>query len=243
MSRDQRVLVTGASGGIGAAIARALAQKGFDLTLHYRRGVEAAEALAASIRDDGNKAHTLGFDVTDRAAVRAALDADMRDHGPFWGAVLNAGSHSDNAFPALSGEDWDRVVNTNLTAFYNVLHPLIMPLIRARRGGRIVTMASVAGQIGNRGQTNYSAAKAGLIGATKALAVELASRRITVNCVAPGLVETAMVEGAPVAEIVKHIPLRRAGTAAEVAAVVDFLFSDDAGYITRQVLAVNGGLC
>jgi 3-oxoacyl-[acyl-carrier protein] reductase len=243
MSRDRRVLVTGASGSIGASIARVLAGAGFDIALHYRRGVDAAEALVGSIRADGGAAHALGFDVTDREAARAALEADMRDHGPFWGAVLNAGSHADNAFPALTGEDWDRVVDTNLTAFYNVLHPLIMPLVRARRGGRIVTMASVAGLIGNRGQTNYSAAKAGLIGATKALAVELARRKITVNCVAPGLIETAMVEDAPVDEIVKHIPLGRAGTPEEVAALVGFLFSQEAGYITRQVLAVNGGLC
>jgi 3-oxoacyl-[acyl-carrier protein] reductase len=243
MSRPERVLITGASGGIGGAIAQVLGHAGFDLVLHYRSNGEAAETLADAIRTAGGKAHTLGFDITDRAAARQALEADMDAHGPFWGAVLNAGINADGAFAGMSGEDWDRVVDTGLGGFYNVLHPLIMPLVRQRKGGRIVTIASVAGQIGNRGQTNYSAAKAGLIGATKALAVELASRRITVNCVAPGLVETAMLEGAPVEEILKHIPLGRAGKPEEVAALVGFLFTDSAAYITRQVLGVNGGLC
>lgn len=243
MSVSRRVLVTGASGGIGGAIAQALAGDGFDLVLHYRRNAAAAEALADTLRASGSKAATLGFDITDREGARQALEADIEAHGPFWGAVLNAGISADNAFPALTGDDWDRVVDTGLGGFYNVLHPLVMPLVRKRQGGRIVTIASVAGLIGNRGQTNYSAAKAGLIGATKALAVELASRRITVNCVAPGLIETGMIEGAPVEEILKHVPLGRAGKPEEVAALVAFLFSDAAAYITRQVLSVNGGLC
>ncbi|HET7359995.1 MAG TPA: 3-oxoacyl-ACP reductase FabG [Rhodanobacteraceae bacterium] len=243
MSASRRVLVTGASGGIGGAIAQALARDGFDLVLHFRRNADAAETLAEAIRADGGTAATLGFDISDREGARQALEADIEAHGAFWGAVLNAGISADNAFPGLSGDDWDRVVDTNLGGFYNVLHPLVMPLVRKRQGGRIVTIASVAGLIGNRGQTNYSAAKAGLIGATKALAVELASRRITVNCVAPGLIETGMIEDAPVEEILKHIPLARAGKPEEVAALVAFLFSDDGAYITRQVLSVNGGLC
>ncbi len=243
MSTHRRVLVTGASGGIGGAIARALAGGGFDLVLHYRGNAVAAEALAEAIRTEGGSASTLGFDITDRAAARQALEADIEARGAFWGVVLNAGISADNAFPALTGEDWDRVVDTGLGGFYNVLHPLVMPLVRLRKGGRIVTIASTAGQIGNRGQTNYSAAKAGLIGATKALAVELASRRITVNCVAPGLVETGMIEDAPVEEILRHVPLGRAGKPEEVAALVAFLFTDAAAYVTRQVLAVNGGLC
>lgn len=243
MSRPERVLITGASGGIGGAIAQVLGQAGFELVLHYRRHADAAETLADTIRTAGGSAHVLGFDITDRAVARQALEADMDDNGPFWGAVLNAGISADGAFAGMSGEDWDRVIDTGLDGFYNVLHPLIMPLVRQRKGGRIVTIASVAGQIGNRGQTNYSAAKAGLIGASKALAVELASRRITVNCVAPGLIDTAMLDDAPVEEILKHIPLGRAGKPEEVAALVGFLFTDPAAYITRQVLAVNGGLC
>lgn len=243
MSDERRVLITGASGGIGGAIARLLGRAGFGLALHYHRNEAGAGALAEDIRGAGGTTHTLGFDLTDRSAARAALEADIAAHGAYWGVVLNAGINADHAFPAMPGADWDRVLDTNLGGFYNVLHPLIMPLVRLRNGGRIVTIASVAGLIGNRGQVNYSAAKAGIIGASKALAVELASRRITVNCVAPGLIDTGMLEHAPVEEILKHIPLGRAGTTEEVAALVAFLFTDPAGYITRQVLSVNGGLC
>lgn len=172
------------------------------------------------------------------------LEADIAAHGAYYGVVLNAGLSRDGAFPALSDEDWDAVLRTNLDGFFNVLHPLIMPMIRLRRGGRIVAVSSVSGLIGNRGQVNYSAAKAGLIGAVKALAIELGKRGITVNAVAPGLIDTDMVdERVPVAEILKMIPLGRCGEADEVAQAVRFLMSDGAGYITRQVLAVNGGLC
>ncbi|HEX7341990.1 MAG TPA: 3-oxoacyl-ACP reductase FabG [Rhodanobacteraceae bacterium] len=243
MNKLRRVLVTGASGGIGSAIAHALAAAGFELGLHYHHNASAAQALAESIVGAGGKAHTLGFDIADRTATRAALEADVEAHGAYWGVVCNAGFSIDNAFPALTGEEWDQVIDTHLHGFYNVLQPLTMPLVRLRDGGRIVTIASTAGQIGNRGQTNYSAAKAGLIGASKALAVELASRRITVNCVAPGLIETSMLEGASIEHILSHIPLGRAGKPEEVAALVAFLFRDEAAYITRQVLAVNGGLC
>lgn len=243
MSDTRRVLVTGASGGIGSAIARTLGRAGFDIAVHYRSNAAAAQTLVDEILAAGGSAHALGFDITDRAAARAALEADVAAHGPCWGVVLNAGINADGTFAALPGEDWDRVIDTGLGGFYNVLQPLTMPLVRMRQGGRIVTIASVAGLIGNRGQTNYSAAKAGLIGATKALAVELASRKITVNCVAPGLIETGMLDDAPVEEILKHIPLGRAGTPEEVAALVAFLFCDEAAYITRQVLSVNGGLC
>ena len=243
MSRERRVLVTGASGGIGSAIARRLAMAGFAVTAHYRSNAERAEALAEEIRSGGGHADTLGFDITDREASREALEADIEANGMWWGVVLNAGITADNAFPAMPGEDWDRVVDTNLGGFYNVLHPLTMPLVRLRDGGRIVTIASVAGQTGNRGQVNYSAAKAGLIGASKALAVELAKRRITVNCVAPGLIETDMLDEAPVEEILRHIPMGRPGTPDEVAGLVAFLFTEPAAYITRQVLGINGGLC
>jgi 3-oxoacyl-[acyl-carrier protein] reductase len=157
--------------------------------------------------------------------------------------VLNAGIARDNAFPALDGDDWDQVLTTNLDGFFNVVHPLTMPMIRRRDGGRIVTISSVSGIIGNRGQVNYSAAKAGIIGATKALAVELATRNITVNCVAPGVIETAMIEKAPVEEILKMIPMQRLGSVDDVSGIVAFLLSDEASYMTRQVLSVNGGIC
>ncbi len=239
MKDARRVLVTGASGGLGAAIARRLGAAGFELCLHYHHNAAKAETLA---REIGGKARALGFDVADRDAARAALEADLEAHGAYWGVVCNAGITADNTFAAMPGADWDRVICTNLGGFYNVLQPLVMPLVRLREGGRIVTIASVSGIMGNRGQTNYSAAKAGLIGASKALAVELASRRITVNCVAPGFIETDMVHALPMEEILKQIPMGRAGKPEEVAALVAFLFSDDAAYITRQVLSVNGGM-
>lgn len=238
------ILVTGSSRGIGRAIAIALAQAGHDLVIHYRDKREQAEATAASVRALGRDARVLQFDVSDRAAARAALEADIAAHGAYYGVVLNAGLTRDNAFPALSDADWDSVLRTNLDGFYNVLHPVVMPMVRRRASGRIVCMASVSGLIGNRGQVNYSASKAGLIGAAKALAVELAKRQITVNCVAPGLIDTDMLdEYVPVEEILKAVPAQRMGTPEEVAAAVVFLMSQPAGYITRQVLAVNGGLC
>lgn len=243
MKESRRVLVTGASGTIGSAIAFSLAAAGFDLGLHYHRNADRAETLAQAIRAAGGSAHCVGFDVSERAQTRQALEAELETGGAYWGVVCNAGITADNTFAAMPGEDWDRVLAANLDGFYNVLHPLLMPLVRLKDGGRIVTIASVAGLTGNRGQTNYSAAKAGLIGASKALAVELASRRITVNCVAPGLIETGMLHNAPIEEFLKHIPLGRLGRPEEVAALVAFLFSDAAAYITRQVLSVNGGLC
>jgi 3-oxoacyl-[acyl-carrier protein] reductase len=236
------VLVTGGSGGLGRAIATALGRDGFDVTVAFRRNKDAAQQTAAAIVDAGGAARTLGFDVEDRAECAMVLTADVETHGAFWGIVSNAGLHADAAFPSLAGDQWDHVLRTNLDGFYNVVHPLVMPLVRTRDGGRIVTISSVAGLVGNRGQVNYSAAKAGLIGATKALAQELAKRRITVNSVAPGLIDTEMATGAPVEEILKLIPMRRLGHAHEVAATVSFLFSEGAAYITGQVISVNGGL-
>jgi 3-oxoacyl-[acyl-carrier protein] reductase len=236
------VLVTGSSRGIGRAIALRLARDGHDLVLHCRKEREQAEGAAAEIRTLGREARVLQFDVADREAAASVLLADVEAHGCYYGVVCNAGIARDGAFPALTGEDWDAVIHTNLDAFYNVLQPLTMPLVRRKAPGRIVTLASVSGLMGNRGQVNYSAAKAGIIGATKALAVELASRKITVNCVAPGLIETDMVEPALVEEALKIIPAKRVGRPEEVAAVVSFLMGDDAAYITRQVISVNGGM-
>jgi 3-oxoacyl-[acyl-carrier protein] reductase len=239
----ERVLVTGSSRGLGRAMALRLARDGFDIALHCRSRREEAEAVAAEIDALGRNAWVLQFDISDRDQARAALEADIEDNGAYYGVVCNAGVSRDGAFPALTGEDWDGVVHTNLDGFYNVLNPLIMPMIRRRRPGRIVTLASVSGLMGNRGQVNYSAAKAGIIGATKALALELATRRITVNCVAPGLIETDMTEDLPVEDMLAMIPARRAGQPEEVAGAVSFLMGEDAGYVTRQVISVNGGLC
>lgn len=242
MKGETTVLVTGASRGIGRAIALRVAQAGHDVVVHCRSRIEEAEAVAEQVRALGRQARVLAFDVADRAASAAALLADVEAHGAYYGVVCNAGIARDNAFPAMSGEDWDAVVHTNLDGFFNVLNPLVMPMVRRRKPGRIVTLSSVSGLVGNRGQTNYSAAKAGIIGATKALALELASRAITVNCIAPGLIDTEMLE----AEVVEHalplVPARRLGRPEEVAAAVAFLLSEDAGYITRQVISVNGGL-
>jgi 3-oxoacyl-[acyl-carrier protein] reductase len=242
MSGDSTVLVTGASRGIGRAIAIRAAQDGFDVVVHCRSRVDQAEAVAAEIKNLGRSARVLSFDIADRAATAQVLEADIAEHGTYYGVVCNAGMARDNAFPAMSGEDWDAVIHTNLDAFYNVLNPLVMPLVRRRKPGRIVTLSSVSGLVGNRGQTNYSAAKAGIIGASKALALELASRGITVNCVAPGLIDTEMVSGEVADEALKMIPMRRMGKPEEVAAVVSFLLSEQASYVTRQVISVNGGL-
>lgn len=242
MTIDKTVLVTGASRGIGCAIALRLAQAGHDLVVHCRSRLDEAEAVAAQARALGRSARVLAFDIADRDAAAQALNADVEAHGAYYGVVCNAGIACDTAFPAMSGAEWDGVIRTNLDGFYNVLHPLVMPMVRRRKPGRIVTLSSVSGLVGNRGQTNYSAAKAGIIGATRALAVELASRGITVNCVAPGLIDTEMLNEDVIERALPLIPAGRLGRADEVAAAVAFLLSDEAGYITRQVLSVNGGM-
>ena len=241
-SSSNRILVTGASRGIGKAIAVSLAKAGFELAVHYVSDATGANDTAKSIAVNESLAQLLQFDISDRQQARAVLEQDIAEHGTYYGVVCNAGITADGVFPMLTGDDWDRVVDTNLTGFYNVLIPIIMPMIRRRKPGRIVTISSVSGLMGNHGQVNYSAAKAGIIGATKALAVELASRQITVNCVAPGLIDTSMTKNVSIDEIIKMIPAGRIGQPDEVAALVCFLMTKEAAYITRQVISVNGGL-
>ncbi|MGI2259716.1 3-ketoacyl-ACP reductase FabG2 [Shewanella sp. GXUN23E] len=242
MSHHRRVLVTGASKGIGQAIAIQLAQDGFEVTVHYMGDQAGAAQTLASIEAAGGKGNLIQFDIRDRAQCKARLEAHISEHGAFYGVVSNAGLTKDTAFPAMTGEEWDGVVHTNLDSFYNVLHPCVMPMIQLRKGGRIVTLASVSGMAGNRGQTNYSASKAGIIGASKSLALELAKRKITVNCVAPGLIDTGMVDEQVKEHALPLVPLRRMGEPQEVAGLVSYLMSDVAAYVTRQVISINGGL-
>lgn len=241
----KRVLIIGASGSIGGAISKALAQQGFSLTLHYRSNRDAIDGIVSRIREvrsSCGEIETLAFDVSDRSTTARTLEASIAERGPFYGVVYNAGMHRDSPLVAMSGEDWDAVIATNLTGVYNVLQPLLMPMVQAHAGGRIITISSVAGITGNRGQTNYSAAKAGVIALTKSLAAEMAKRNILVNCVAPGFIESEMIENIPKEEIQRIVPLRRAGSPEEVAGVVGFLFSDAATYLTGQVISPNGGL-
>lgn len=238
----RNVLVTGASKGIGRAIACQLAADGFAIAVHYHQDRSGAEATLATLVAAGGTGRLIQFDIADRDGCRRHIEADIEAHGAYYGVVSNAGIIRDGAFPALSESDWDGVIHTNLDSFYNVLHPCVMPMVSARRGGRIVTLSSVSGIMGNRGQVNYSAAKAGIIGASKALALELAKRKITVNCVAPGLIDTGMVPDELAGEALKMIPLQRLGQAEEVAGLVSYLMSDIAAYVTRQVISINGGM-
>ncbi len=243
MSEQLDILVTGASSGIGRAIARRLAKDGFGIVAHYSSNKAGAEETCEVVEGAGGRCRLLGFDVSQGEETEARIEQDMETHGAYYGLICNAGITRDGAFPMLSRDDWSQVIDVNLNGLYNVLRPVVMPMIQRRKPGRIVTLSSVSGIMGNRGQVNYSAAKAGIIGATKALAIELAKRKITVNCVAPGLIESAMTEELPLDKILDSIPARRMGRAEEVAALVAFLCSADAAYITRQVISINGGLC
>jgi 3-oxoacyl-[acyl-carrier protein] reductase len=239
----QTILVTGASSGIGRAIALRLAQDGYQVVVHYAQNRKGAELTKSEINEASGHSRLISFDMTDEFETRKAIEADIDTHGAYYGVVCNAGVTLDGVFPMLSGEDWRQVIDVNLNGLYNVLHPIVMPMVKRRKAGRIVTISSLSGLMGNRGQVNYSASKAGIIGASKALALELAKKKITVNCVAPGLIESEMTENLPLEKIIDSIPVGRIGKPAEVAALVAFLCSPDAAYITRQVVSVNGGMC
>lgn len=237
-----RVLITGSSRGIGKAIAIKLAENGFDIALHFHSNHSAAAEVQQTLSALGVNVSLLQFDIGDRPAAKQAIEADIAEHGAYYGVILNAGINRDTAFPAMTENEWDSVIHTNLDGFYNVIHPTIMPMVQARKGGRIITLASVSGIAGNRGQVNYSASKAGIIGATKALSLELAKRKITVNCIAPGLIETDMVSDFPSDLVNQMVPMKRMGKPNEIAGLANFLLSEDAAYITRQVISVNGGM-
>jgi 3-oxoacyl-[acyl-carrier protein] reductase len=238
---EKKVLITGASRGIGRAIALAVSEAGYTVTAHYNKGKETAESLEKEILQKGGKIELVQFDISNRKECQEKLSKWSEENGAFWGVICNAGVSADDSFPGMSGENWDLVLRTNLDGFYNVLHPVIMPICRKKQG-RIITISSVSGLTGNRGQVNYSAAKAGIIGATKALAVELASRSITVNCIAPGIIETDMIKDLQLDKVLPSIPMGRTGKPGEVAALAVFLLSEEASYITRQVISVNGGM-
>lgn len=238
----KRVLITGASRGIGRAIALYLAPFGYELVLHYHSNEQKVQEVLSTVQELGATASLIQFDLKNREQVASVLSEDIHQHGVYYGVVCNAGINDDNPFPILAGVQWDKVIDTNLNGLYNVLSPVVMPMVENRVRGRIITISSISGLVGNRGQVNYSAAKAGIIGASKALALELAKHKITVNCIAPGLIETDMVKDLPLDEIKKMIPMRRLGQPKEVASLVAYLLSEESAYITRQVISVNGGM-
>ena len=239
---NKTVLVTGSSRGIGRVIATYLAKEGYEIVIHYNQSKKEAEDVFEDIKNSGGKGRILQFDISNLEECKNAISCDMEKNGVYYGVICNAGVAADNPFPLISELDWNRVISTNLNGFYNVLQPIVLPMVQARKPARIITISSISGIIGNRGQVNYSAAKAGIIGATKALALELAKRNITVNCIAPGLIETDMIKDLPLEEITKAIPLRRVGKPEEVASLASYLLSDKASYITKQVISIDGGL-
>lgn len=238
-TKTKEILITGSSRGIGKATAKLLAKQGYKIVLHCNKNIDKAKSVQEEI---GENSRILQFDISNREQTTEILTNDIAENGVYFGLVLNAGITKDNVFPAMEDDEWDSVINTNLNGFYNVVKPLILPMIQSRQKGRIVTLSSVSGLSGNRGQVNYSASKAGIIGATKALSLEVAKRGITVNCVAPGVIESDMTEDLPKDKVLDMIPMKRFGTAKEVANVIEFLISEKASYITGQVISVNGGL-
>lgn len=238
-TKTKEILITGSSRGIGKATAKLLAKQGYKIVLHCNKNIDKAKSVQEEI---GENSRILQFDISNREQTTEILTNDITENGVYFGLVLNAGITKDNVFPAMEDDEWDSVINTNLNGFYNVVKPLILPMIQSRQKSRIVTLSSVSGLSGNRGQVNYSASKAGIIGATKALSLEVAKRGITVNCVAPGVIESDMTEDLPKDKVLDMIPMKRFGTAEEVANVIGFLISEKASYITGQVISVNGGL-
>ncbi len=238
-TKTKEILITGSSRGIGKATAKLLAKQGYKIVLHCNKNIDKAKSVQEEI---GENSRILQFDISNREQTTEILTNDIAENGVYFGLVLNAGITKDNVFPAMEDDEWDSVINTNLNGFYNVVKPLILPMIQSRQKSRIVTLSSVSGLSGNRGQVNYSASKAGIIGATKALSLEVAKRGITVNCVAPGVIESDMTEDLPKDKVLDMIPMKRFGTAEEVANVIEFLISEKASYITGQVISVNGGL-
>ena len=238
-TKTKEILITGSSRGIGKATAKLLAKQGYNIVLHCNKNIDKAKSVQEEI---GENSRILQFDISNREQTTKILTNDIAENGVYFGLVLNAGITKDNVFPAMEDDEWDSVINTNLNGFYNVVKPLILPMIQSRQKSRIVTLSSVSGLSGNRGQVNYSASKAGIIGATKALSLEVAKRGITVNCVAPGVIESDMTEDLPKDKVLDMIPMKRFGTAEEVANVIEFLISEKASYITGQVISVNGGL-
>ena len=242
VNKNKSILITGASGSIGIAISKKVISNGYDAVLCYNRNDSFIEKIKDYSKDYDVNIRFLKIDVSNRDEAKNILLKDIEDNSPYYGVVLSSGITMDNAFPAMTGEEWDNVIDVNLKSFYNIVNPIVMPMIRGRKGGRIIAISSVSGIIGNRGQVNYAASKAGLIGAVKSLAIELGKRNITVNCIAPGVIESEMIND----EIIEHaknmIALKRIGKPEDVANVVNFLLSDEANYITKQVISVDGGM-
>lgn len=239
---NKSILITGASGSIGFAISKKVIEKGYDAVMCYNNNDSFIEKIKSFAKDYNVNIRFLKMNITDREEVKNILIKDIEENGVYYGIVLCSGITMDNAFPAMTGDEWDNVIDVNLKSFYNIVNHLIMPMIRAKKGGRIIAISSISGIIGNRGQVNYSASKAGLIGAVKSLAIELGKRNITVNCIAPGVIESEMINDEIIENAKNLIALKRIGKPEDIANTVNFLLSEDAGYITKQVISVDGGM-